>query len=52
MASLFSNFVDNLVEGIHKIKCKYGDDDKKCKTCGNKYKDCEYYLEKQTLKMI
>ena len=23
MASSLSNFVDNLVEGIHKIKCKY-----------------------------
>ena len=25
MASLFSNLVDNLTEGIHRIKCKYCD---------------------------
>ena len=28
-----SNFVNNLAEGIHKVKWKYGHDDKKCKTC-------------------
>ena len=27
--------------GIHKIKCKYGHDDKKCEALGIKYKDCE-----------
>ena len=32
MASSLSNLV-NLAEGIHKIKCKYGHDNKKCKGC-------------------
>ena len=40
MGSSLSNLVDNLAEGIHKIKCKYKYD-KKCETCGIKYKDCE-----------
>ena len=29
-----SNLVNNLSERIHKIKCKYGNDDRKCETCG------------------
>ena len=29
MASSLSNLVTNLFEGIHRIKCKYGHDDKK-----------------------
>ena len=29
MASLISNLVNNLAEGIHKIKCKYRHADKK-----------------------
>ena len=29
MASLLSNLVNNLSEGIHRIKCKFGHDDKK-----------------------
>ena len=41
MASSLSNHVNILAEGIHKIKCKYGHDNKKCETCGIKYKDCE-----------
>ena len=36
MASSLSSLVNNLAEGIPKIKCKYGHDDKKCKTCGIK----------------
>ena len=36
MTSSLSNLVNNLFEGIHKIKCKYGNDDKKCETCGIK----------------
>ena len=31
MASSLSNLVKNLSEGIYRIKCKYGHDDKKCK---------------------
>ena len=32
MASSISNLVNNLSQGIHKTKCKYGHDDKKCET--------------------
>ena len=41
MASSLSNLADNLAEGTHKIKCKYGYGSKKCETGGIKYKDCE-----------
>ena len=42
MASSLSNLVDNFAEGIHRIKCKCGHDNKKFQTCGIKYKgrDC------------
>ena len=42
MASYLSDLVNNLSEGIHRIKCRYEHDDKKCETCGIKYKyrDC------------
>ena len=30
MASSLSNLVNNLSEGIYRIKCKYGHDEKKC----------------------
>ena len=42
MASSFLNLVNNLSEGIHKIKCKYRHNDKKCEISGFKYKywDC------------
>ena len=33
MASSLSDLDNNLSGGIHKIKCKYGDDDKKCEIC-------------------
>ena len=45
MANSLSNFVNNLSEGIHKIKCKYGHDDKKCETCRIRYKYCDCFLE-------
>ena len=32
MASLLSNLVNNLTEGIHEIKCKYRHDDNICET--------------------
>ena len=41
MASSLSNHVNYLDKGIHKIKCKYGDDDKIPGTCIVKCKDCE-----------
>ena len=41
MASSLSNLVNNLSEGIHRIKCKFGHYDKKCETCRIKYKYCD-----------
>ena len=45
MASSLSNLVNKLSEGIHRIKCKFGHDDKKCEICGIKYKYCDFFLE-------
>ena len=45
MASSLLNLVNNIPEGIHKIKCKYGHSDKKCETSGTKYTDCNCFLE-------
>ena len=45
MANSLSNLGNNFAEGIHKIKCKYEHDDKKCETCGIKYKYCDCFLE-------
>ena len=39
MVSSLSDIVNNFAEGIHKIKCKGGHDNKKCKTYQIKYKD-------------
>ena len=40
MTTSLSNFVNNLSEGIHRIKCKFGHDDKGCETYGIKYNYC------------
>ena len=45
IASSLSSLVNNLSEGIHRIKCKYEHDDKKCETFGMKYKYCDCFLE-------
>ena len=45
MESSLSNLVNNLSEGIHRIKCKHRHDDKKCEICGIKYKYCNSFLE-------
>ena len=45
MASSLSHFVNNLSEGIRRIKSKFGHDDKKCETCGIKYKYCDCFFE-------
>ena len=45
IANLLSNFANNLAEGIHKIKCKYGHDVKKREICGIRYKKFECFLE-------
>ena len=36
MAGLLSNLVKSLAEQIHKIKCKYGHNNKKIETCRTK----------------
>ena len=33
LTNLLSNLINNLAEGNHKDKCKYGHIDKKCKAC-------------------
>ena len=38
MASSLSNLINNLSEEIHRIKCKYGYDYKKCEICKMTYK--------------
>ena len=45
MASSLSNFVNNLSEGNHKIKCKFGHGDKKYETCGVIYKYCDCFFQ-------
>ena len=50
MASTLSNLGKNIPERTQNIKCKYGSNNKKCKTCWIKYKYC--HLNTQTLKMI
>ena len=42
---MVSIFVNNLAERIHRIKCEFGHDDKKCETCRMKYKYCDCFLE-------
>ena len=50
MASLLSNLVNNLAEGIQKIKCKYRHDNEKSEMSGIKYKNCEGYFEYTNVK--
>ena len=50
MASSLSNLFNNLSEGINRIKCKFGHDDKKCETCGIQYKHCDCFLEYTNVK--
>ena len=45
MASSLLNLPILFSEKIHKIKCKYRHGDKKCETCGNTNKVCDYFLE-------
>ena len=40
-----SNFANNIFKGTHKVKCKYKHSDKKCESCGNKYKYCGWFLK-------
>ena len=45
MTNLLSNLVNNLAEGIHKIKYKNKHNNEKCETCGINYKECYCFLE-------
>ena len=45
MTSSLSNLDNNLSEGIHKIKCKHRQDDKKCETSAIEYKYWDCFLE-------
>ena len=46
MERSLSNVLNNLSEGIYRIKFKYEYDDKKCETCGIKCKYYNRFLEK------
>ena len=50
MASSLSNLVYKLAERIHKIKCKYEQDDKKFETYGIKYRHSNCFLEYTSFK--
>ena len=52
MANSLSNLVNNLFEGIHKIKCKYGHSDKKAKLGKLNISIATVFLNTETLKMI
>ena len=43
MTTSLSNLVNNLSEGIHKIKWKYKHNDKKCETCRIMYEVCNCF---------
>ena len=53
MAKSLSNLVNNLSEGINRVKCKFRNNDKRCETCTikSKYYDCfrEYIYFKDDL---
>ena len=50
MASSLSNLANNISERIHRIKCKFGRNDKKCETCAIKYKYYNYFLKYKNFK--
>ena len=50
MASSLSNLFNNFSEGINKVKCNYGHNDKKCEICRIKYKYCNFFLEYKKFK--
>ena len=45
MVCSLSNLVNNLSEGLHRIKCKLAHDDKKCEACGIKCQYCDCFPE-------
>ena len=45
MVNPLSNLINIFSDETHKIKYKYGHDNKKCKTCRIKYKCCDCFVE-------
>ena len=45
VGSSLSNLGNNISEEIHKIKCKYRYDNKKCENCGIKFEICDCFLK-------
>ena len=45
LGSLLSSLANNLAEGVHKMKCKYEHNNKKCETWGIKYKYRDCFIE-------
>ena len=52
MGSSLSNLVNNFSEGIRRIKCKHGHDDKKCENVELNISIVTVFLNTQILKMI
>ena len=52
MGSSLSNLVTNLSEGIHRIKCKFGHDDKICDYVELNINIATVFLHTQILMMI
>ena len=52
MASSISNIVKNLSEGVHRVKCKFGHDDKNVKHVELNVSIAAVFLNTQTLKIV
>ena len=52
MANSLSNLVNNLSEGIHRIKCKFGYDEKNVKLAELNISIATVFSNVKTLKMI
>ena len=52
MPSSLSNHVNNLSDGIHKIKCKYGQNDKNAKFVELRMKHVTVFLNTHISKMV
>ena len=50
ISSSLSGLVNNLAEGVHKIKCKNEHDNEKYEKCGIKYKDYDCFFEDANFK--
>ena len=50
MARSLSVLINNLAEGTHDIKCKYGHDNNKCETCGIKHNHWECFFDYTSVK--